>query len=119
MNSDEVEWGLIERVAGVRRARRRLGLVRRDALRGRCDHLELALAVDAHRRAVREMEAAFDAWSRARRAAAGWGCTPDSERPVSDAGDDTSAAATGADASRLRFARWLVECGRLSEWPAV
>jgi hypothetical protein len=103
MNGDEVERRLIDRVADLDQARQRLQLRRRDALCGRCSHLQLALAVDAHRRAERAMRDALDAWRRSRqrprlgRAAGGPPLDLDEHSP------------------RLLFARWLVQHGRLSE----
>jgi hypothetical protein len=107
MDGDEVERRLIDRVADLDQARQRLQLRRRDALCGRCSHLQLALAVDAHRRAEQALQDALDEWRRSR------------QRPRLGRAAGGPPLDLDADGPRLKFARWLVQHGYLSEGQAT
>jgi hypothetical protein len=136
MSGDETSRRLAEAESNVARALLRLQRIRRAILSGEFDPQAYDEALHAYRQAEHEAYDARQAWARARNAmpatpapvpalpdAAGPAAAPAPEA-VSEAeieAEAESPEASGTDApfepsERMRFVRWLVQQGRLSEW---
>jgi hypothetical protein len=107
MNPEYAERRLVDAESNLARALQRLHSLRRAALAGGYDPVEFDRALVAYRRAEREAVEAREALA-----------TSHDERPAW-AGSAPAAPAPEAPfepTPRMRFVRWLVETGRLSEW---
>jgi hypothetical protein len=137
MSGDETSRRLAEAESNVARALLRLQRIRRAILNGEFDPQAYDEALHAYRQAEHEAYDARQAWARARNAMPAMPAPPAPPAPVPalpDASGDSAAAAaapspaaaappaaSGTDApfepsERMRFVRWLVQQGRLSEW---
>ena len=142
MSGDETSRRLAEAESNVARALLRLQRIRRAILNGEFDPQAYDEALHAYRQAEHEAYDARQAWARARNALPALPAVPAVPAPpapvpaLSDAADAADAApapaaaappaaeaaeASGTDApfepsERMRFVRWLVQQGRLSEW---
>jgi len=136
MSGDETSRRLAEAESNVARALLRLQRIRRAILNGEFDPQAYDEALHAYRQAEHEAYDARQAWARARNALPALPALPAPAAPVpalSDAADAApapaaaappaaeAAEASGTDApfepsERMRFVRWLVQQGRLSEW---
>ena len=136
MSGDETSRRLAEAESNVARALLRLQRIRRAILNGEFDPQAYDEALHAYRQAEHEAYDARQAWARARNALPALHALPAPAAPVpalSDAADaapapaaaappaEEAAEASGTDApfepsERMRFVRWLVQQGRLSEW---
>ncbi|HVG96000.1 MAG TPA: hypothetical protein VNK05_03820 [Chloroflexota bacterium] len=104
MNPDESERRLVDAESSLARALQRLHSLRRAALAGGYDPIEFDRALVAYRRAEREAVAARQAWASAHEAGVLTATSPAAgEEPFEPT-------------PRLRFVRWLVQSGRISEW---
>jgi hypothetical protein len=104
MNPDDSERRLVDAESRLARALQRLHTLRRAALAGGYDPVEFDRALVAYRRAEREAVAARQEWATAHEAA-----VLTAEAPPAD-------AEPFEPTPRMRFVRWLVQSGRLSEW---
>jgi hypothetical protein len=109
MNPDESERRLVDAESRLARALQRLHTLRRAALAGGYDPVEFDRALVAYRRAEREAVEARQEWVTAHEAGVATAGT---------AGAYPREAAPGPfePTPRMRFVRWLVQTGRLSEW---
>jgi hypothetical protein len=111
MNPDFVERRLVDAETNLARALQRLHTLRRAALAGGYDPVEFDRALVAYRRAEREAVEAREALATAHSdgvASAGW-TSPEPAQPAEP-------AEPFEPTPHMRFVRWLVETGRLSEW---
>lgn len=113
MDAEETKRRLAQAESYVARTLLHLQQVRRASLSGRFDPQEYDRALLAYRQAESEARAARRAWVQARSAAA--------PAPVPAGAPGPALAPPAADAPfqptpRMRFLRWLVQQGRLSEW---
>jgi hypothetical protein len=111
MNGYDLQQRLLEAEAKLSQAVERLHALRRAALYGSYDPLEFDRAVMAYREAEAEAQHAREAWTQweERASPAGGGMPVGRFAPESLAPEPTP---------RMRFVKWLVETGRLTEWPA-
>jgi hypothetical protein len=136
MSGDETSRRLAEAESNVARALLRLQRIRRAILNGEFDPQAYDEALHAYRQAEHEAYDARQAWARARNALPALPAVPAPPAPVPALPDAAaaepspaaaappaaeSAEASGTDApfepsERMRFVRWLVQQGRLSEW---
>jgi hypothetical protein len=108
MNPDFAERRLVDAETNLARALQRLHTLRRAALAGGYDPVEFDRALVAYRRAEREAVEAREALATAHGdgvASAEW--TPPGPPEPAEPFEPTP---------HMRFVRWLVETGRLSEW---
>ena len=113
MEAEETTRRLAQAESNVARALLRLQQIRRASLEGRFDPQEYDRALLAYRQAEHESRAARRAWVQARGAAA--------PAPVPAGAPAPAPAPPAPDVPfqptpRMRFLRWLVQQGRLSEW---
>ena len=106
MNPDDAERRLVDAESRLARSLQRLHTLRRAALAGGYDPVEFDRALVADRRAEREAVAARQEWASAHGAGVATAAAP----PVE--------AEPFEPTSRMRFIRWLVQSGRLSEFEA-
>jgi hypothetical protein len=108
MNAENAERRLVDAETKLARALQRLHTLRRAALAGGYDPVEFDRALMAYRRAEQEALQAREAW------------TGDNEGDGAAVDRGSAALEPKVEAfeptPRMRFARWLVENGRLSEW---
>jgi hypothetical protein len=108
-SSEYAERRLVDAETNLARALQRLHSLRRAALAGGYDPIEFDRALVAYRRAEQEALEAREAWASVHDAADG---APRREPDPASLEDDFQPT------PRMRFVRWLVENGRLSEWDA-
>lgn len=118
MEASNVQQRLIEAETKLSRALQRLHALRRAALYGNYDPVEFDRAVMAYREAEAEVQQAREAWAHASQGAPlpAAPTIPVAEQPSAEAAEpvpDEPFVIT----PRLRFAKWLVENGRLTDWP--
>jgi hypothetical protein len=116
MDASNVQQRLIDAETKLSRALQRLHALRRSALYGNYDAVEFDRAVMAYREAEAEVQQARDAWAHVHQDTSTLQPTPVA---VAQPGLPAEAPPEPlAITPRLRFAKWLVETGRLSDWPA-
>jgi hypothetical protein len=108
MNAENAERRLVDAETKLARALQRLHTLRRAALAGGYDPVEFDRALMAYRRAEQEALQAREAWT----GASDNGAVGALARPV----PPDSQAEPFQPTPYLRFIRWLVDNGRLSEW---
>jgi hypothetical protein len=106
MNPDDAERRLVDAESRLARTLQRLHTLRRAALAGGYDPVEFDRALVAYRRAEREAVAARREWARAHGAGVATADAPPAEPEPFE------------PTPRMRFVRWLVQSGRLSEFDA-
>jgi hypothetical protein len=104
MNPDDAERRLVDAESRLASALQRLHTLRRAALAGGYDPVEFDRALVAYRRAEREAVAARQEWASAHGAG------------VATADDPLAEPEPFEPTPRMRFVRWMVQTGRLSEW---
>ncbi len=109
MSAEHPERRLVDAETNLARALQRLHSLRRAALAGGYDPVEFDRALVGYRRAEQEAREAREASAGVRDAELEAGHQP-APAPLSEA------TAPFEPTPRMRFARWLVESGRLSEW---
>ena len=114
MDANAVQQRLIEAETKLSRALQRLHALRRAALYGNYDPVEFDRAVMSYREAEADVQSAREAWASLQQGAADTLVpTAVAERPVEEEAEPEPLEIT----PRLQFAKWLVETGRLSDWP--
>jgi hypothetical protein len=115
MDANNVQQRLIDAETKLSRALQRLHALRRAALYGNYDPVEFDRAVMAYREAEGEVQQAREAWAHAHQ---GKPATQASLIALAQREAQENAPGQPLEITpRLRFARWLVENGRLSDWP--
>jgi hypothetical protein len=122
MNAEETNRRLAEAESNVARALLRLQQVRRAILEGKFDPQAYDQALHAYHQAEYEAYDARRAWAQARTVLPARPAPPDEASAAGAAGAPAPAGPPEAEPApfrptdRMRFVRWLVEQGRLSEW---
>ncbi|HEX2516584.1 MAG TPA: hypothetical protein VH257_17910 [Chloroflexota bacterium] len=111
VEAEETTRRLAQAESNVARTLHRLQQIRRASLEGRFDPQEYDRALLAYRQAEHESRAARRAWAQARGAAAPAPVPAGAPAPAPPAPD-----VPFQPTPRMRFLRWLVQQGRLSEW---
>ena len=113
MNANNAERRLVDAETKLAQALQRLHTLRRTALAGGYDPVEFDQALMAYRRAEKEALEARQAWAG----------TPEAQRHETQAAELAQASQPDPGLTeptpRMRFIRWLVETGRLSDWKAA
>ena len=114
MDANAVQQRLIEAETKLSRALQRLHALRRAALYGNYDPVEFDRAVMSYREAEADVQSAREAWASLQQGAPeALAPAAVAERPSQEEAEPEPLEIT----PRLRFAKWLVETGRLSDWP--
>ena len=114
MEANAVQQRLIEAETKLSRALQRLHALRRAALYGNYDPVEFDRAVMSYREAESDVQSAREAWATLQ------GGAPDSQPATALAAPETVEEKEPEPLEitpRLRFVKWLVETGRLTDWP--
>jgi hypothetical protein len=116
MESQVAREHLLDAETELSRALRRINALRRAALYGDYDSEEFDKAIAIYRRAKQRAQAARQAFFMHL-----WGETAEPAQAAASAQAAEPASETGPEqplqpTARLRFAKWLVETGRLGEW---
>ncbi|MGH2352002.1 MAG: hypothetical protein ACRDI2_09935 [Chloroflexota bacterium] len=109
MNANNAEQRLVDAETRLAHALQRLHALRRAALAGGYDPVEFDQALMAYRRAEKEALEAREAWANA-----GPSHVEQAVGVAEPAVEEPPAAFEPTP--RMRFIRWMVETGRLSEW---
>src|SRR5438105_8192242 len=115
MDASNVQQRLIDAETKLSRALQRLHALRRAALYGNYDPVEFDRAVMAYREAEAEVQQAREAWAHVHQ-----GKPAMQPSPVAVAEHEPQEDPPNAPIEitpRLRFVKWLVDTGRLSDWP--
>jgi hypothetical protein len=115
MDASNVQQRLIDAETKLSRALQRLHALRRAALYGNYDPVEFDRAVMAYREAEAEVQQAREAWAHVHQ-----GQPAATAAPVAvaeRAPQDDSPSPPLEITPRMRFVKWLVETGRVSDWP--
>ncbi len=107
MNKHNTERRLLDAETRLARALQRLHALRRAALTGTYDPAEFDQALAAYRRAEKEVLEAREAWARSQER---------QPEPAQARQEEEQPAEPFEPTPRMRFVRWLVESGRLSDW---
>ncbi len=114
MDATNAQQRLIDAETKLSRALQRLHALRRAALYGNYDPVEFDRAVMSYREAESEVQQAREAWAHLHQGAP-------QRQPAATAVAEREPEETSNEpfeiTPRLRFAKWLVETGRLSDWP--
>jgi len=116
MEAENVQQQLIDAETKLSRALQRLHALRRAALYGNYDPVEFDRAVMAYRESESEVQQARESWAQMHQGASlvqAAAATGLSEGSVEDDAPSEPLQIT----PRLQFAKWLVETGRLTDWP--
>ncbi len=113
MDANAVQQRLIEAETKLSRALQRLHALRRAALYGNYDPVEFDRAVMSYREAEADVQSAREAWASLQQGA------PDMlPAALATAEPQEEAEPEPLEITpRLRFVKWLVETGRLTDWP--
>ena len=114
MDANAVQQRLIEAETKLSRALQRLHALRRAALYGNYDPVEFDRAVMSYREAEADVQSAREAWANLKQGAADTlAPTAVADRAAEEEPEPEPLEIT----PRLQFVKWLVETGRLSDWP--
>ena len=111
MDANIVQQRLVEAETKLSRALQRLHALRRAALYGNYDPVEFDRAVMSYREAEAEVQQAREAWAHVHQD------STVATTPTLATAESESEPEPLEITPRLRFARWLVETGRLTDWP--
>jgi hypothetical protein len=113
MEASNVQQRLIDAETKLSRALQRLHALRRAALYGNYDPVEFDRAVMSYREAEAEVQQAREAWAHVHQGAP----APAPVAVAEQAAEEEAPNEPFVITPRLQFAKWLVENGRLSDWP--
>jgi len=115
MDASNVQQRLIDAETKLSRALQRLHALRRAALYGNYDPVEFDRAVMAYREAEAEVQQAREAWAHVHQGQPAAAASP--VAVAERAPQDDSPSPPLEITPRMRFVKWLVETGRMSDWP--